>query len=152
MAALHVDNAGTDLAGLLGTLNQQGKLGLGSTTVIGEGLGVYVGNTAAKNLGGLGAALALNPASALAGYLPPSLRTYFQQSSAYETSSLYDTQLPIAASNQALATGDLNNPQLLSTLGLAWLTGQVETDQCSVLAPASTTAADTLPASNVPGR
>jgi hypothetical protein len=148
MAALHVDNAGSDLAGLLNTLNQQGKIGFGNTTIIGEGLGTYLGNDAAHILGGLGAAIALDPANPLGGYLPPSLKVYFQQSIAYETSSLFDTQLPIAASNQTLPTGDINNPLLLTTYGPTWLNGQVQIDNCDVLNPSTSTAPDALPTGN----
>ncbi len=150
MAALHIDTAGTDLAALLNGLDQQGMIAPATTTVIGEGLGVYVGNEAAQLMGGLGSAIALNPASTFGGYLPPSLQTYFQQSIAYETSSLFDTQLSIAASNQTLSTGDINDPLLLSSFGVSWLTEQIQAGNCDVLAPANTTAPEVVVPANDP--
>jgi hypothetical protein len=150
MAALHVDTAGTELGDLLGSLNQQGKVGFSTTTVVGEGLGVYVGHQAAKIVGGLGNAIALDPASPLGGYLPPKLTDYFQHSTAYETTSLFDTQVALAASNQTLNTGDLNNPVSQRTFGVSWLLGQVLADNCSPLNAGSAPGPDVLPATNNP--
>ena len=57
----------------------------------------------------------------------------------------YDTQLPIAASNHTLDTGDLNNPVLESTHGVTWLAGQIQEDHCYLLDPTYTAGPDNLP-------
>ena len=149
-AALHVDTDGGELGDLLTTLEKQGGLDLSTTTIVGEGLGNDVGNQAAQDAGGVGNAIALNPANALSGYLPSDLTTYFQQSSAYETSSFLDTQLSVAASNQTLSTGDVNNPLLQHTFGVSWLTGQILTGNDSPLNPGKAVGPDNLPADNDP--
>src|SRR5437870_4085883 len=95
----------------------------GATTVIGESFGNYVGNAAAARLGGMENILALNPAATLGGYTPPNLKANFHYSTALETSSLYDTQRPIAGSNYTLDTGDINDPIAQHAFGVAWLTG-----------------------------
>ena len=77
MAALHVDTDGMQLGDLLNQLKQQGKIAFSTTTVIADGFGNDVGNQAAKIAGGLQNAIALNPASALGGYLPPALTSLF---------------------------------------------------------------------------
>jgi hypothetical protein len=150
MAAVHVDSAGTDLGNILTSLNQHGEIAYSTTTVIGEDLGVYVGNQAARIAGGLENALAFNPASALTGYLPPSLTHYFQHSTAYETSSIFDAQEAIAASNQTLATADLNDPLLLHTFGIAGLTTQVALGNCELLDPTYNAGPDNIPPANDP--
>src|SRR5262249_31958092 len=150
MAALHVDTAGAALGDILGSLNQQGKIGFSTTTVIGEYFGSYVGNGAAKIAGGLGKSVALDPASPLDGYLPPTLKTYFQHSAAYETTSLVDTHRPIAGPNQTLDTGDVNTPLLQHTCGVPRLAGQFLGGDCALLSPGSPTGPDALPPGNDP--
>ena len=150
MAALYVDTDGSELGDLLTALQVQGKIGLSTTTIVSEGLGDDIGNQAAKSTGGLGSALSLNPASALSGYLPSALTTYFQNSTAYETSSFLDTQLSLAASNQTLGTGDDNNPLLQHTFGIPWLTGQILAGNDSPLSISTTVGSTNLPAANDP--
>src|SRR5262249_49817487 len=94
--------------------------------------------------------LALNPESALGGYLPPDLRLHFQHSTAYETRSLFDTQDAIAESNFAPDVGDLNDPVALHNFGLSWVTGQVVGGHCDLLEPDYDGGPDTLPAGNDP--
>ena len=86
-------------------------------------------------VGGLQDAIALNPASALGGYLPPNLRPCFQDSTAYETASLFDAQIGIAASNQTLPTADLNDPVAQHTFGVTWLTQQIRAGNDAMLLP-----------------
>jgi hypothetical protein len=149
-AALHVNAAGTNLGDILASFFQQGEILTNTTTVIGADSGVYVGNQAARIAGGLQNAVALNPASEFGGYLTPSLRDNFQFSTAYETNSLFDTQQPIAASNQTLNTGDLNNPVLQHTYGVQWLTGQVQAGNCYLLKPGYIAGPDDPPPANNP--
>ncbi len=150
MAALHVDTDGAELGDLLTSLDQQGEIGISTTTVVAEGLGVDVGNQAARIAGGLENAIALNPASALSGYLPPSLTPYFQDSTAYETSSFLDTQLSLAAANQTLSTDDINNPILQHTFGVGWLTEQILAGNDSLLSASDAGGSDVLPPGNDP--
>jgi hypothetical protein len=149
-AALHIDTAGNELGDLLGSLQQQGLIGTATTTGIGESLGNYVLNAAAARVGGLENIVALNPASALGGYLPPSLRVYFQHSVALETSSFFDTQQALAAANYALETGDLNDPVAQHAFGVSWLTAQIQSGNCGLLFPGYNTGPDTLPPANDP--
>ena len=150
VAALHVDAAGADLGDVLTSLQVQGKIAFGTTTGIGEGLGSYVLNTAAARVSGLANIIALDPESALGGYLPPDLRINFQHSTAYEKSSLFDTHSAIAGSNFALDTGDLNDPVALHTYGVSWLTEQVLGGHCDLLEPNFTGGPDTLPSVSDP--
>ena len=62
IAALHVNTAGTDLGDILDSLasSSPAMIVTSTTTVIGEGLGVYVGDVAAQRAGGLENAIALN--------------------------------------------------------------------------------------------
>ena len=150
MAALHVDTAGVNLGNLLDQLEQQGEIAFDSTTVVGEGLGNDVGNEAAVIAGGLENAIVLNPASALGGYLPTDFTQYYQNSIAYETSSLFGLQQSIATSNQTLATGDLNDPILQQAFGASWLTAQILSGYDSVLNPNSSAASNNVPPSNNP--
>jgi len=150
VAALHVATDGAELGDLLGTLDQQGAIGISTTTVIAAGLGNDVGDQAAQVAGGLNNAIALNPSSPLSGYVPPRLVAYFQHSTAYETSSFLDAQLSLAASNQTIPTGDINNPILQHTSGVPWLTGQILEGNGSLLNPSSTSGPDALPAANAP--
>ncbi len=150
MSALHIDTDGTQLGDLLNSLDQQGDIAFGTTTIISQGSGASVGYQAAKIVDGLQNVIALNPASELGGYLPPSLNVWFQISTAYETSSLFDTQRVMAASNQTLPTADVNNPLLLSTFGVPWLTGQIQQGNDSLLGAGYSAGPDNLPAGNNP--
>ncbi len=150
MAALHVDADGTQLGDILSSLQQAGSINFSSTTVIGTGLGVYVGNQAARITQGLQNAIALNPDSELAGYLPTNLTQYFQHSTAYETNSLFDAQRSNAASVQTLNTGDVNNPLLQHTFGVPWLTQQIQAGNSYLLSPTHTAQPGSLPPGNDP--
>jgi hypothetical protein len=150
IAALHIDIAGDQLGDVLGSLVQHSQIAFGTTTGIGEDFGNYVLNEAAIRVGGLENLIALNPANALGGYLPPDLALNFQHSTAYETSSFLDTQTALAASNYALATGDLNDPIALHIFGVSWLTGQVLGNNCILLDPAYNGGPDNLPLGNAP--
>src|SRR5262249_27307427 len=118
---------------ILDSLIQQGRIGTATITAVGEGSGNAVLNAAAQHMGGLYNIIALNPASALGGYLPPDLRSNFQHSAAYETSSLFDTQTALAESNFTLPTGDLNDPVAQHTFGVSWLALQIAQGDSSVL-------------------
>jgi hypothetical protein len=150
MSALNIDIAGSDLGELLNGLEQGGKIAFNSTTVIGEGSGNDVGDQAAQFVGGLEYAIALNPASAMDGYLPSNLTENYQNSVAYETSSLFGLQQGIAQSNQTLNTGDLNDPILQQSHGAVWLMEEILDGNNSVLNPGSSTGANTIPPSNNP--
>ncbi len=109
-SAMQLEQAGSQLGDLLLHLMCDGLILGSTTTVIGEGLGNYVGERAARIAGGLGQAIVLNPSSALAGYLPPRFEKYFARSIAYQTASILDTQRVITQAYQNLPLGDLNNP------------------------------------------
>ncbi len=147
VAALHVDAAGAQLGDLLSGLDRDGKIAISSTSVLGEGLGAYVGKQAAVITGGLQNVLALDPSSPLAGYLPPTLKDFFQHSTDYTTPSFFDAQLSLAASNQAIPLGDLNDPILQRTSGVPWLTGQLQIGNDYLLNPTYRAKADALPPS-----
>ena len=125
-AALQVNSAGESLANVFGSLTQ---LNRGTLTIIGDGFGSYVANQAAQLTSGLGNIVALNPPSLFAGYVPPNLQQNFENSTAYETTSLYDAQASIAALIQTVDTGSINNPLLQHESGLAGLTQQVAEGQ-----------------------
>ena len=149
-SALDVAAAGSDLGSLLTQLNQQGDITFSTTTVIGQGSGNDVGNQAAQIVGGLAGIVALNPEAALGGFVPVDLTPYFQASAAYETSSLFGLQGSIAASNQTLPTGDLNDPVAQQTYGIGWLTQQILAGDDGLLNPRLSTDPDAIPGSNNP--
>jgi hypothetical protein len=149
-AAMHVNQAGADLGTLLGTLQTQGAVNLGTTTIIGEGFGNDVGNVAAHNAGILQNAIALNPASPFAGYISSTLTGYFQNSTEYTSTAFYDSNRALAASNQTLPTGDLNNPVLQRTFGVGWLAGQMTNGNDYVIDPTYSAGPDNLPDSTCP--
>jgi hypothetical protein len=148
-AAPQINTVGDQLADLLNGLIQNGSLASSTTSIIAEGAGAYVGDRAAHDLAGLQTIISLNPENALAGYLPGDLTADFQKSVAYETSSFLDSQLPIAASNQTLDTGDINNPILQHTFGLGWLIQQIQGGNLYYLNPIPG-APDSLPLANEP--
>ncbi len=146
-AAMQIDTAGQDLGSLLNSLSD---IDLSTLTVIGAGFGSYVGSQAAQTTAGFGNEIALNPPSPFAGYLPPDLQQNSQTSTAYETTSLYDTQTSLAGSNQTLATGDVNNPLLQHTYGITWLTQEIEAGQIDLGNVVTLAGLIALPAVNNP--
>src|SRR4029077_2175479 len=130
-----VNEAGAELGDILGSLVQQGLIGAGNIAVIGDGLGNYVGNAAARRAGGLQYAIVLNPDSALGGYVTPPVLDNFQHSVSYETGSLLDTNNANAGFNETLNTGDINNPLFQHTYGIFRLTQQIIQGYDFVLQP-----------------
>jgi hypothetical protein len=149
-SATNIVSAGRDLGTLLSQLNQQGEVTFSTTTVIGQGSGNDVAEQAAQLVGGLSGIIALNPEAAFGGFVPLNLTTYFQSSVAYETNSLFGLQGAIAASNQTLPTGDLNDPVATQALGITWLLQQVLSGNDGILDPSMSGGPDAIPAANAP--
>jgi hypothetical protein len=124
-----IDAVGDQAAAVL----QQTSLDPARTTFIGESFGNWVNARIARQFGGVHGIMALNPATAAAGYSPPNLRRSAQIAWSFHTYSAYDTNREIAHADFLLQTpADACHLQQ-HLWGIQWLADRVEEGDTSWL-------------------
>ena len=101
-------------------------------------------------MGGLQAGIALNPASAWAGYEPPDLRPTSRVRRPTRPRRCLTRSWAWLPPRKLFTIGDLNDPVAQHTFGIGWLTQQIVAGNDAPLLPGSQGGASNLPAGNDP--